>query len=204
MQTLDETTIADLEEGEFYLPWDTSSALENELAPLVAIDSGIVIVSGTVGTGRTHLLQAFASKKVEQGLNVLLIAHEHNEIQGVDTLIFHKADRMKNRPIGDDIDVMLSRIEAINPDVVIFDDMNYAEILKMTNVLAENGKLVVAACHYSPYRGEALASRLNLINEEQFVNKQEELIVGHVNVKNSLIRKPANAHTRVIAKVLKS
>lgn len=199
-----ENLVSELIDGEFYLPWDNSAVMENELASLVAINSGIVVISGTVGTGRTHLLQAFASRKVEQGLNVLLIAHEHNEIQGIDTLIFHKADRMRNRLIGDSIDTMLSRIDAINPDVIVFDDMNYAEILKMANVLAEKGKLVIASCYYSPYRGDTLTSRFELINEEKFIDLQEELIAGHVNVKNSLIRKPANTKTRVIAKVLKS
>lgn len=207
MQTLDETAVPVLEEGEFYLPWDSSQIVENEFAPILAINSGLVVISGTVGTGRTHLLQTFVNEKLKQGLNVLLVAHEHNEIQGVDTLIFHKADRMKNRPIGDSIDTMLSRIEAINPDVVVFDDMSYSEILAMANILAEKGVLVLAVTYYSSRYDYTLAERFGMMSDiegKSMLDKQEGLITGHVNVCNSLIRKPANAHTRVIAKVLKA
>lgn len=202
MQTLDETAVPALEEGQFYLPWDSSQVVENELAPVLAINSGLVVISGTVGTGRTRLLQTFVNEKLKQGLNVLLIAHEHNEIQGVDTLIFKKTDWREKIDLTN-TDIMLSRIEDINPDVVVFDDMNYQEILRMANVLAEKQTLVLAACYYSPYGDETLASRFANINEEDFRDKQEELITGHVNVSNSLIRKRANAHTRLIAKVLK-
>lgn len=207
MQTLDETAVPTLEAGEFYLPWYNSQVLENELAPVLAINSGIVVISGPVNTGKTHLLQAFASAKIKQGLNVLLVAHEHNEIQGVDTLIFHKTDWLKNKITSENIDIMLARIDAINPDVVLFDDMNYSEILAMANVLAEKGTLVLTVNYFSPYGQDSLASRFDLISDiegKDFRHKQEELIKGHILLKSSLIRTPkANAETKIIAKVLK-
>lgn len=208
METLEELQTNTLADGEFYLPWDSSKALDKELAPLLEIDSGIVIISGTVNNGKTHLLQAFANRKLEEGLNVLLVAHEHNEIQGVDTLIFHKTDWVKGQISSENVDIMLARIAAINPDVILFDDMNYSEILAMANVLADKGALVIAVTYYSSYSEDNITSRLDMMSDiegKNFRNNQEELIKGHVSLRYSLIRTlKANSETKIVARVLKS
>lgn len=208
METLDKRNIQELEEGEFFLPYYNTEVLNNELAPLLAIKSGLVVIGGTVGTGRTKLLQNFVSKKKAEGLKVLVIAHEHNEIQRVDSLFFEKTDWMKGAITEKNVDTMLSRIATMNPDVVVFDDMNYSEILAMANGLAANGTLVIAATHHSAYfYDKTLAERLEIISDiegKDFKEQQENLITGHVSLRHSGIRtEKVNIETRIIAQVLK-
>lgn len=206
METLTKTPVNELTDGEFYLPWDNSAVMKNELAPLLAIDSGIIVIGGPVNTGKSRLLHTFAHHKLEQGLNVLVIAHEHNDIQGVDTLIFHKQDwRSKIDP--ERANTMLSRIASIAPDVVIFDDMNYPEILHMANRLAEQGTLVLTACYCSSSHDEKLVERFSMMSniaDEDFSDRQENLIKGHLNLRNAYHRTgKINLTTRVVAKLLK-
>lgn len=206
METLTEIPVNELADGEFYLPWDNSAVMENELAPLLAIDSGMIIIGGSVSTGKSRLLHSFAAHKLEQGLNVLLVAHEYNDIQGVDTLIFHKQD-WQSKIDHNNAAKMLSRIASMAPDVVIFDDMNYPEILHMANKLAEKGNLVLTACYFSPSRDEKLAERLSMMSniaDEDFSDKQEDLIKGHLKLRNAYHRTgKINFTTRVVAEVIK-
>lgn len=204
MQPLRDDQIHQLAEGEFYLPYYNTETLKNELAPLIAIYSGILVISGPVGTGRTHLLQAFATHKQVQGLNVLLIAHEHNEIQGIDTLIFRKTDWREPKAGKENVDTMLARIDAINPDVVVFDDMNYSEILAMANTLAARGVLVLGVVYSSSGDIVSHFDRISGSDNSDSSENQEDLISGHVNIRHSLIRTvKANAETRFVASILK-
>ena len=208
METLEELQTNKITNGEFYLPWDSSKVLDKELSPLLEINSGMVVISGPVNTGKTHLLQAFANRKLEEGLNVLLVAHEHNGIQGVDTLIFHKTDWVKGKISSENVDIMLARIAAINPDVILFDDMNYSEILAMANVLADKGALVIGVTYYSPYREDNITSRFDMMSDiegKSFRNNQAELIKGHVSLRSSWIRTlKADSETKIVAKILKA
>lgn len=207
MQTLVESPENELSDGEFYLPWKNAEVLENELAPLLAINSGIVVFGGPVNIGKSRLLQTFASRKLEQGLSVLVIAHEHNDIQGVDTLIFHKHS-WDEEIDPENAKAMLSRVEKIKPNVVIFDDMNYPEILYMANKLAENGTLVLAATfavHRSDERIASIFAQFPVINGEDFSQKQESLIAGHLDLRNAYYRTgKINYDTRVVAQVVKA
>lgn len=207
METLSAITAEELSEGEFYLPWENSTVMENELKPLLEIDSGMVIISGPVNTGKSRLLHAFAHHKLEQGLDVLVVAHEHNDIQGVDTLIFHKQD-WQSTINPDNASKMLSRIASMKPDVVIFDDMNYPEILHMANKLAEQGALVLTACYFSNSHNDNIVDRFSMLSNidgESFSDRQEDLIKGHLVLRNAYHRTgKINIDTRVVAKVLKA
>ena len=208
MKTQDETNIQKLPAGEFFLPYYNDEVLNNELGPLLAIKSGLVVIGGTVGTGRTKLLQNFVKIKKAEGLKVLVIAHEHNEIQGVDSLYFEKTNWHKGTISENNANAMLLRIAAINPDVIIFDDMDYSEILAMANSLAANGKLVLAATFHSAFvHDKTLAERFEIISDiegKDFKKQQEELITGHVSLRLSGIRtEKVNIETRIIAQVIK-
>lgn len=208
MKTQEETNIQELQAGEFFLPYYNDEVLNNELGPLLAIKSGLVVIGGTVGTGRTKLLQNFVKIKKAEGLKVLVIAHEHNEIQGVDSLYFEKTNWLKGTISENNANAMLLRIAAINPDVIIFDDMDYSEILAMANSLAANGKLVLSATFHSAFfHDKTLAERFEIISDiegKDFKKQQEELIAGHVSLRPSGIRtEKVNIETRIIAQVIK-
>lgn len=208
METQGKINIQELTEGEFFLPYYNDETLKNELAPLLEIKSGLVVIGGTVGTGRTKLLQNFVKIKKAEGLKVLVIAHEHNEIQGVDSFYFEKTNWIKSAIAQENVDTMLARIEAANPDVIVFDDMDYSEILAMANTLASNGKLVLAATFHSAFfHDKTLAERFEIISDiegKDFKAQQEELITGHVSLRLSGIRtEKVNIETRIIAQVIK-
>lgn len=131
----------ELQQGEFYVPFNIDPAEVAEFDEIRDIESGIVAITGPVCTGRTRLLQKFVSYHKSRGKKVLNVSYNHNEIQGVDTFVFET-----ERPLNTDgsmslvnVNAMLARIESVSPDVVVMDEMDYAETTALAVMLVEKG-----------------------------------------------------------------
>lgn len=207
MKTLTETTASKLKEGEFYLSYYNEEALKNELAPISNLKSGLIVISGAVSRGKTHLLQSFVDQKIEQGLKVLVVACQHNEIQNADVVVYKLTNWKQREEEKSKVNTMLERIAAINPDVIIFDSMDYSEPLAMANTLAEQGKLVFAVSRNNNGNEANIAELFNQYPEiegKDFKDKQDELVSGLIYLDVNFDRStPRNPDAHIIAKVLK-
>ena len=203
METLSENSVHQLSEGEFYLPYYNQETLTKELAAVSNLESGMVVISGAVSRGKTHLLQSFVDQKIDQGLKVIVVASNHNEIQHADVVVYNLTDWKQRKEETGKVDAMLERIAAINPDVIVFDSMDYSEPLAMANSLAEQGKLVFAVTRTN-YEDESniaeLFSRYSEIEGKDFSDKQNDLISGIIHLDRSRIR---STEKSIVAKVLK-
>lgn len=207
-----EEPLTKLQEGEFYFPYNVDPAEVAEFEAIRDIESGIVAIVGAVGTGRTHLLQRFIDYHKTQGRKVLNIAYNHNELQGIDTFVFdtetvRNADRTVSLAKAR---TMLARIEAISPDVVVMDDLNYAETTALAVMLVGKG-IAVFATMYASRNDSALyhiERRLEEVEEIGASDNAENLVKGLIKISRNEVIRPDplarrhNSKTKFIAKVI--
>jgi stage III sporulation protein SpoIIIAA len=204
-------TLTELSPGEFYFPHNLDPAEVVEFEAIRDIESGIVAIIGAVGTGRTHLLQRFVDYHKAQGKKVLNIAYNHNELQGIDTFVFDtQAVRNADRTVSlVKARTMLARIEAVSPDVVVMDDLNYAETTALAVMLVEKG-IAVFSTMYGSRNDPALyhlERRLEEVEPFEAFDNPENLVKGLIKIERSQNPNPDpvarryNFKTKFIAKV---
>jgi stage III sporulation protein SpoIIIAA len=185
-----EEPLTELLPGEFYFPYNIDPAEVAEFEAIRDIESGIVAITGSVETGRTHLLQRFIDYHKVQGRKVLNIAYNHNELQGIDTFVFD-TEQVRN----DDGTVslantyaMLTRIEAVAPDVVVMDDLDYAETTALAVMLVEEGIAVFATMreHENASALYYVERRLEEVEEIGVFDNSENLVKGLIKISRNL------------------
>lgn len=201
----------ELAPGEFYFPYNIDPAEIAEFEAIRDIESGIVVIAGAVSTGRTHLLQRLADYHKAQGRKVLNIAYNHNELQGVDMFVFDtEAVRNPDRTVSlVKARTMLARIEAVAPDVVVMDDLNYAETTALAVMLVEKG-IAVFSTMYASGNDPALyhiERRLEEVEEIGAFDNPENLVKGFIRISRNEALHPDplarrhNSKTKFIARV---
>lgn len=188
-----EEPLTELSPGEFYFPFNIDPAEVAEFEAIRDIESGIVAIVGAVSTGRTHLLQRFVDYHKEQGRKVLNIAYNHNQLQGIDTFVFDtKAVRNADRTVSlVKARTMLARIEAVAPDVVVMDDLDYAETTALAVMLVEKG-IAVFSTMYGSRNDPALyhiERRLEEVEDIGAFDNPENLVKGLIRIsRNEALR----------------
>lgn len=206
-----EETLTGLQPGEFYFPYNIDPAEVAEFEAIRDIESGIVAIVGAVGTGRTHFLQRFIDYHKTQGRKVLNIAYNHNELQGIDTFVFDtETVRNADRTVSlTKARTMLARIEAVAPDVVVMDDLNYAETTALAVMLVEKG-IAVFSTMYGSRNDPALCHierRLEEVEDIGAFDNPENLVKGLIRISwnedlnSDTPARRYNSTTKFIAKV---
>jgi type II secretory ATPase GspE/PulE/Tfp pilus assembly ATPase PilB-like protein len=185
-----EEPLHELSPGEFYFPYNIDPADVVEFDAIRDVESGIVVIAGAVGTGRTHLLQRFVDYHKTQGRKVLNIAYNHNELQGIDTFVFD-TEQVRNNDGTVSLAntyAMLARIEAVAPDVVVMDDLDYAETTALAVMLVEEGIAVFATMreHENASALYCVERRLEEVEEIGVFDNSENLVKGLIKISRNL------------------
>lgn len=206
-----EEPLTELQEDEFYVPFNVNPADVPEFEAIRDIDSGIVAIAGAVATGRTHLLQQFINYHKARGRKVLNIPYNHNELQGVDAFVYEtESPRNADGSLSlVNVYAMLARIEAVAPDVVVIDDMDYYETTALAVLLVERGIAVFATMsgHGKATALEYFERRLEEVEEIGVFDNAENLFKGLIKISRNQdphpdpIARRYNLKTKFIATV---
>jgi Tfp pilus assembly pilus retraction ATPase PilT len=131
-----------------------------EVAKLVPTKSGVILISGRQGSGKSVTLSTFAQEIIDTDERKVLeiVAEADSEDLGVE--IFVISDRpyqkMTKNPKPEAIEAarrysLITAAEILNAgtEVAVFDDIRHAEAGLIASHLAEAGVLVVASIHNS-------------------------------------------------------
>lgn len=140
-----------------------------EVNELAALESGVVLVSGKHGSGKSVTLAALAHEVAEtRGGNVLeIVADADTEDLGIPKFIISDRPykKLAKNPKREDLDaarkysiLTAAAILSTGATAVVFDDIRHAEAALIATYLADAGVLVLASIHNTGEANNAINS----------------------------------------------